>query len=214
MVRCEPSRLSGLQTGAPVSPRREFRPLQAVEIADAFGKEGVEYLFIGKGGAILLGFPGTTQDVDVFVDRTPENSERIIKALRRAGFGVDETLSQEILKGKDFVQIKTGPFDVDLVFAPDGIESFAAAKTRSIQLEGFKIANLRDIIQSKRASRRQKDLMDLPLLEAFREEYEKLHSPPLRAAAEIAEERTRDTAGEDPIGEGPRVNSEVPSGPS
>ncbi len=180
-----------------MSPRREFHPLQAVEIADAFGEEEVEYLFIGKGGAILLGFPGTTQDVDVFVSRTPENSERIIKALLRVGFAIEETLAQELRRGKDFVQIKTGPFDIDLVFAPDGIESFAAAQARSIQLENFKIANLRDIIESKRASRRQKDLMDLPLLEAFREEYEKLHSPPLRTAAEIAEDGARDAGDED-----------------
>jgi len=180
-----------------MSPRREFHPLQAVEIADAFGREAVEYLFIGKGGAILLGFPGTTQDVDVFVAPTPENAERIIRALRKAGFEIDDTLVGEIRARKDFVQIKSGPFDVDLVFAPDGIESFAAAKARSVQIESFRIANLRDIIRSKRASGRQRDLLDLPLLEAFREEYEKLHSPPLRTAAEIAEERARDSSGTD-----------------
>lgn len=185
-----------------MTPRREFHPLQAVEIADAFEEEAVEYLFIGKGGAILLGFPGTTQDVDVFVARSPENSERIIQALRKAGFGIDETLALEIRQGKDFVQIKTGPFDVDLVFAPDGIESFAAAKARRVELKNFKIANLRDIIRSKQASGRQRDLMDLPLLEAFREEYEKVHSPPLRTAAEIAEERARATG---PTRDGPRT---------
>jgi hypothetical protein len=43
--------------------RREFRPPQAEEIARAFRKEGVEYLFIGKSGTILLGYPGMTQDV-------------------------------------------------------------------------------------------------------------------------------------------------------
>jgi hypothetical protein len=63
-------------------PRREFHPLQAVEIATAFQAAQVDYLFIG---AILLGFPGTTQDVDVFVARSPENSERLIAALRGAG---------------------------------------------------------------------------------------------------------------------------------
>jgi hypothetical protein len=43
--------------------RREFHPLQAEEIARAFNEKGVDYLFIGKSGAILLGYPGTTQDV-------------------------------------------------------------------------------------------------------------------------------------------------------
>jgi hypothetical protein len=45
--------------------RREFHPLQAEEIARAFNEKGVDYLFIGKSGAILLGYPGTTQDVDI-----------------------------------------------------------------------------------------------------------------------------------------------------
>jgi len=87
---------------------------------------------------------------------------------------------------KDFVQIKTGPFDVDLVFAPDGISSFEEAKARSLTEGIFRVANLRDIIASKRASGRQKDLIELPLLENFRAEYEKLHAPPLRSAADIA----------------------------
>ena len=45
---------------------------------------------------------------------------------------------------------------------------------------------LADIIASKAASGRQKDLVDLPLLESFRAEYEKRHAPLLRSAADIA----------------------------
>ena len=52
-----------------MTQRREFRPLQAEEIARAFHNESVDYLFIGKSGAILLGYPGTTQDVDIFPAR-------------------------------------------------------------------------------------------------------------------------------------------------
>ena len=149
----------------------------------------MDYLFIGKSAAILLGFPAITQDVDVFPARSRENGMRIVAALRAAGFEIDEVLENAIIVGKDFVQIKTGPFDVDLVFAPDGISSFAAAKSRSVTVEGFRIANLRDIIASKRASGRAKDLLDLPLLERFREEYEKAHAPPLRSAFDIADGR-------------------------
>jgi hypothetical protein len=169
-----------------MSPRQEFHPLQAQEIARAFLEEGVDYLFIGKSGAILLGFPGTTQDVDVFPARSTENGRRIVAALRKIGFDVGPELEREVVVGKDFVQIKTGPFDVDLVFAPDGIRSFAKARQRAITEGIFQVANLRDIIASKAASGRQKDLVDLPLLESFRAEYEKRNTPPLRSAAEIA----------------------------
>jgi hypothetical protein len=95
-------------------------------------------------------------------------------------------LEVEIVAGKDFVQIKTGPFDVDLVFAPDGIASFDEAKRRGLREGIFHVANLRDIIASKRASGRQKDQLDLPLLESFRMEYEKAHAPRLRTAEDVA----------------------------
>ncbi len=168
-----------------MTPRPDFHPLQAQEIARAFGEERVDYLFIGKSGAILLGFPGTTQDVDVFPARSVENGRRIVQAVRKIGFEVGIELEREIVAGKDFVQIKTGPFDVDLVFAPDGIASFAEAKDRGVTEGVFRVANLRDIIASKAASGRQKDLLDLPLLESFRIEYEKRHTRPLRSAADI-----------------------------
>lgn len=169
--------------------RPQFQPEQARVIARAFEAGGVEYLFIGKSGAILLGFPGITQDVDVFAARSPENGRRIVAALRGTGFELGPEVEQAILTGKDFVQIKTGPFDLDLVFAPDGIPSFAAAKARALNVEGFRVANLRDIIASKRASGREKDLLDLEYLERFRQEYERLHSPLLRTAFDAARER-------------------------
>ena len=171
---------------------REFRPLQAEEIARAFNAEQVDYLFIGKSGAILLGYPGTTQDVDIFPARSPENGQRIVAALRKIGFEINSALEQEIVAGKDFVQLKSGPFDVDLVFAPDGITSFEDAKTRGLTEGIFRVANLRDIIASKRASGRQKDKIELPLLENFRLEFEKRHAPSLHSAAEIAARKSRD----------------------
>lgn len=171
---------------------REFHPLQAEEIARAFQEAGVEYLFIGKSGAILLGYPGTTQDVDVFPDRSPENGRHIVTALRGLEFEIGGELESQIMAGKDFVQIKTGPFDLDLVFAPDGINSFAEAKARGVQEGIFKVASLRDIIASKRASGRKKDELELPLLENFRVEYEKLHAPPLRSAGDIASSKKRE----------------------
>ena len=152
--------------------RLPFNPLQAQEVAQAFNAAGVDYLFIGKSAAILLGYPGTTQDVDVFPAKSTENGQRMVKALLEMGFNLDDNAQAEIIRGKDFVQLKDGPFDLDLIFAPDGIESFAEAKARAVQEDIFPVANLRDIIASKKASGRMKDKLDLHLLELFRLEYE------------------------------------------
>lgn len=155
-----------------MNERPLFNPLQAQQVAEAFNAAGVDYLFIGKSGAILLGYPGTTQDVDLFPAKSEENGRRMVAAMLEMGFALDDTTQAEIIRGKDFVQLKNGPFDLDLIFAPDGIESFEAAKSRAIREDIFPVANLRDIISSKRASGRMKDRLDLHLLELFRLEYE------------------------------------------
>ena len=130
-------------------------------------------MFIGKSGAILLGYPGTTQDVVVFPRKDVENGRKIVAALTDLGFDNNDAVKGEIVRCKDFVQIKNGPFDIDLVFAPDGIESYDEAKARIDISTGFPVANIRDIIESKRAAKRPRDAIELPQLQAFREEYEK-----------------------------------------
>src|SRR5438874_5339520 len=112
---------------------------QAAEIRDAFAQHGVRYLFIGKSGAILLGFPDTTQDADLFAEKSTDNGRAIVAALRQLGFALTESLSADVERGKDFVQLKNGPFDLDLVFAPDGIESFEEAWRRHVDVEGFPV---------------------------------------------------------------------------
>ena len=71
----------------------------------------------------------------------------------------------------------------------DGIESYAEARKRRLMVDGFPVANIRDIIASKKASGREKDLNDLPLLEDFQEEYEKKMRGTLKSALQIAMEK-------------------------
>ena len=117
----------------------------------------------------------------------------MIRALRSIGFVLSRAIQKKIVEGADFVQLKHGPFDLDLIHAPDGIASFAEARERAVMQDGFPVANLRDIIASKRASNREKDLADLLLLEEFRREYEKRHAPPAETAAQKALRKTAPT---------------------
>jgi hypothetical protein len=142
---------------------------QALEIRDALARHGCRYLFIGKSGAILLGFPDTTQDADLFVEKTPENCRALVEALREIGFALTQPQLDEIIGGKDFVQLKNGPFDMDLVFAPDGIERFEDAWRRRVEVEGFPVCHIDDIIASKAAANRPRDREALPRLQSFRE---------------------------------------------
>lgn len=146
-----------------------FEYRQAQELRDALARHGVRYLFIGKSAAILLGFPDTTQDADLFVDRSPENGRALADALRELGFDLSDEHARDLERGRDFIQLKNGPFDVDLVFAPDGIERFEDAWKRHVEVEGFPVCHIDDVIASKAASGRAKDRESLPRLRSFRE---------------------------------------------
>ena len=146
-----------------------FEYAQAEEVRDAFARHGVRYLFLDQSGAILLGFPDTTQDADVFVEKGPKNGDALVAALKDLHFALGSIEEAEIRRGKDFVQLKNGPFDLDLIFAPDGIETFADAWKRHVEVEGFPVCALDDIIASKAATNRVKDRESLPRLIAFRD---------------------------------------------
>jgi len=141
---------------------------QAEEIRDALQRRQVRYLFIGKSGAILLGYPDTTQDADLFVEKGAANCERLVGALQELGFSLTAEQSRDVLRGKDFIQLKNGPFDLDLIFAPDGIERFDDAWGRRAEVQGFPVCHIDDIIASKQATHRQKDKESLPRLIQFR----------------------------------------------
>jgi len=147
---------------------RRFNYTQAQRLAKALDKYEVKYMFIGKSGAVILGYPDTTQDVDIFPLKTERNCSALVKALLDLRFPLDKNERQEILRGKYFVQIRKGPFDIDLVFAPDGIENFEAAYSRSRKIEGLVVCDINDIIKSKEKAGRKRDKESLERLKAFR----------------------------------------------
>ena len=93
----------------------------------------------------------------------------MVAALREIGFNLSPEREGDIVRGKDFVELKDGPFDVDLIFAPDGIETFDDAWARRIEVDGFEVCNIDDIIASKVAANRRKDRESLERLREFRE---------------------------------------------
>jgi hypothetical protein len=145
----------------------EFKNAQ--EVGRVLKHHAVKYLFFEKSGAILLGYSDTTQDVDLYVEKHSENCERLVVALLELGFGLTEIEQQEIRRGKNFIQLRNGPFDMYLIFAPDGIERFDDAWNRHVERHGFPIASIDDIVGSKQAANRQKDSESLPRLLSFRE---------------------------------------------
>ena len=79
------------------------------------------------------------------------NSDRKNEKTSRAAPGAGRLCDRaaQIVRGKDFIQLKNGPFDLDLIYAPDGIERFDDAWKKRIEIEGFHVCHIDDIIAKK-----------------------------------------------------------------
>ena len=149
-------------------------------LRNALARYEVEHLFLGKTAAILQGFPDTTQDADLFIEKTADNGRKLTGALRELGFAIGDAEAADIARGRDFIQLRNGPFDVDLVFAPDGIERYEDARQRGQEINGYRVCSMKDVIESKRVSNRAKDRESLPRLRDFAAYLERRPHPDLR----------------------------------
>jgi hypothetical protein len=91
---------SGLATGQKRLDMAAFEYRRAQEIQRVFAEHGVRYLFLGKSVAILLGFPDTTRDADLYVDKQRENCSALVPALHELGFELTETEDEEVRRGQ------------------------------------------------------------------------------------------------------------------
>ena len=133
----------------------------------SFQQHEVRYVVIGGIAAVLYGVPRATFDLDILIEATPENAQRLLDALIDAGMGTatltntDEILSNEITIFKDRVRI-------DVQISTPGLQFEAAWKrkqTMQYQRQNFYVVSLDDLIRSKRAAGRSVDLEDVRLLE-------------------------------------------------
>lgn len=138
-----------------------------LDVFASFHKHNVKYLVIGGIAAVLHGVPRATFDLDILIEATPDNAQKILDALREANFATatliaaDELLAHEITIFKDRVRI-------DVQTSTPGIRFEDAWRKRvsmSYQGREFYVASKEDLIASKRAAGRDQDLEDVRMLE-------------------------------------------------
>lgn len=138
-------------------------------------------MVIGGVAGRLHGSPSLTRYLDICHQRTPDNLVALSEMLNAAHArlrGVDEEVpflldARTLLAGASFTFV-TDHGDLDLLAVPAGVNGFADldAHAEEIDLGGFvvKVASLDDLILMKRAAGRPKDLIELEVLEALRDE--------------------------------------------
>lgn len=147
-------------------------------ILEALDRHGVAFVVIGGLAAQLHGARiERTLDVDITPSRDHENLTHLAAAMRElhaklrppgAEEGFDVDLDERLFRDMISVALITphGPLDVSLI--PDGTTGYDELVRNRIVVHEFgiavPIAGLEDIIHSKEAAGRPKDILHLPIL--------------------------------------------------
>lgn len=145
------------------------------EFFESLNASDVRYLLVGGYAVAYHGRPRYTKDVDVWVDATVENGERLVAALARFGFGSLAITSDDFQKPDRVIQLGVAPNRIDLLTSIPGVEfADCYARKQVIDDDGLAInvISIEDLKASKRATGRLQDLADI-------EELEREDEPPM-----------------------------------
>lgn len=157
---------------APFDPLRLFRELNAA---------GVRYVVIGAFAGRLLGSPTLTRDLDICHATDEPNLNALAGVLsglnarlRGGDRAVPFQLDARSLGRAPSLTLTTDAGDIDLLAAPAGTQGYddLVRTADATDLDGLTVmvANIDDLIRMKRAAGRPKDLIELEVLGALRDE--------------------------------------------
>ena len=141
------------------------------ELLGLLNRHEVRYCIVGAYALALHTKPRYTKDMDLFVDPTPLNAERILAALQDFGFGSLNLTENDFTEKGQIIQLGFEPVRVDILTDIKGV-SFDEVWQQRVTANYGKIEanfiNLENLIKSKRSSGRAQDYADLQALERVR----------------------------------------------
>jgi hypothetical protein len=135
---------------------REF-----VELLNALN---VRYMVVGAFAVAYHGYPRFTADIDLFIERSPENAERLVQAIEQFGFGDLNLSIEDFLQEDQVIQLGIAPSRIDLLTFLSGVDFQEAwATCEHGEINGLKVPFISKemLKRNKAASGRTQDLLDL-----------------------------------------------------
>jgi hypothetical protein len=130
-------------------------------------RAAVDYLVVGGVAVCLNGFVRTTQDLDLLVEASPANLERLLTCLSRFGEGFARELSLEDFPMEEGAIRVMEDFVLDLfTIMRNRTYTDFAGTARRLEIEGVTIRYLspQSLIELKSPSIRDKDRLDVATL--------------------------------------------------
>jgi hypothetical protein len=122
-------------------------------VTDLLEHEGVEYALIGGYALAIQGIVRLTEDVDILVQPSPENSRRWVRALSKLPDGAARELSgDDTLHLEPYAIRINDEFTVDVMNSASGMTWDELAPYRK-RLEGMNVLSLEGLLRMKEHGR-------------------------------------------------------------
>jgi hypothetical protein len=136
------------------------------DFIQSFNNNNVEYILVGGYAVILHGYSRTTGDLDIWVNRTEENYERIINAFYEFKMPVFDMSKENFLYHKNWDVFRFGrnPVAIDIMTGMNGLDFNNCFSMATRYIDGDLTINLihyNDLTLAKKLTGRNKDLNDL-----------------------------------------------------
>ena len=142
--------------------KKDFRDLLAL-----FNEHKVEYLVAGSYALAFHGAPRYTGDIDLYVRPSPDNADRILRALADFGFRFENLTSADFQAPERVIQLGVPPIRVDLITSLTGVtweEAYAGRAAGRYGDVSVLYLGRPQLVANKRATGRKKDVADLEAL--------------------------------------------------
>jgi predicted nucleotidyltransferase len=142
------------------------------EFVESLNENGARYLIIGAHAVAFHARPRATKDLDLFIEPTPDNAERVLAAIR-SFLGSDLGLTTEdLITPGSIVQLGVAPSRIDLLSRLAGHPDFESVWRSRIDARFGDVEahylSLDDLIQEKQSAGRDQDRADLRSLHRVR----------------------------------------------
>ena len=138
------------------------------EFIQSLNNNGVRYLIIGGYAVAFHGYPRYTRDIDIWIEMSPDNAAKVVRALEQFGFGSLGLKPADFLTPDQIIQLGYPPSRIDLVTTPPGVDfGICHAARVNVEVDGVPVnfIDLENLKKNKQASGRLQDLADLENLQ-------------------------------------------------
>lgn len=128
----------------------------------------VKHLIIGGYAVMNYSEPRYTKDLDIWIEASKENAERVYEALKSFGAPISSLTPDDFSQEGFFYQMGRPPVRIDILMSVKGVtfaDAWARHTTVSVGKCLFRFISKEDLITSKRAAGRPQDLIDVEILE-------------------------------------------------